>query len=82
MEAWKGNYLNNEYFSKWLDEMAVELNTLEDSVAPDGWTCQWDKYVTYNLLRLYKLTKCLITKESKIIYFIYLFIYLVGVYSY
>lgn len=71
MEAWKGNCLNNEYFSKWLDEMAVELNTLEDSVAPDGWTCQWDKYVTYNLLRLYKLTKCFIAKESKImLYFI------------
>jgi len=53
MEAWKDNSLNDEYFSKWLDEMAIELCTLEESVAPDGWTCQWDKYVTCNLLRLW-----------------------------
>lgn len=33
--------------------MAIELSTLEESVAPDGWTCQWDKYVTFNLLRLW-----------------------------
>lgn len=44
--------MNDEYFSKWLDEMAIELNTLEESVAPDGWTCHWDKYVTCNLLLL------------------------------
>lgn len=53
MEAWKDNCLNDEYFSKWLDEMAIELSTLEESVAPDGWICQWDKYVTCNLLRLW-----------------------------
>ncbi|KAF0767033.1 formin-binding protein 4-like [Aphis craccivora] len=46
MEAWKDNSLNDEYFSKWLDEMAIELCTLEESVAPDGWTCQWDKINT------------------------------------
>ncbi|XP_060866511.1 formin-binding protein 4-like [Metopolophium dirhodum] len=46
MEAWKDNCLNDEYFSKWLDEMAIELCTLEESVAPDGWTCQWDKINT------------------------------------
>lgn len=51
MEAWKDNCLNDEYFLGWLDEMAIELTTLEESVAPDGWKCQWDKYVTYNLLR-------------------------------
>lgn len=45
MDAWKDNYLNDEYFSKWLDEMAIELSTLEETVAPDGWACQWDKYV-------------------------------------
>ncbi|VVC24264.1 Hypothetical protein CINCED_3A009900 [Cinara cedri] len=44
MEAWKDNCLNDEYFSKWLDEMAIELCTLEKSVAPEGWMCQWDKY--------------------------------------
>jgi len=65
MEAWKINCLNDEYFSKWLDEMAIELSTLEESVAPDGWTCQWDKYVAYYLLRLYELTKCFIRKQSK-----------------
>lgn len=52
MEAWKDNCLNDEYFSKWLDEMAIELCTLEESVVPDGWTCQWDKYVICNLLKL------------------------------
>lgn len=36
--------------------MAIELSTLEESVAPDGWTCHWDKYVTCNLLLL-KLKK-------------------------
>jgi len=46
IEAWKDNSLNDEYFSKWLDEMAIELCTLEESVAPDGWTCQWDKINT------------------------------------
>jgi len=53
MEAWKDNSLNDEYFSKWLDEMAIDLSTLEDSVAPDGWICQWDKYVTVILLKLW-----------------------------
>ncbi|XP_050443305.1 formin-binding protein 4-like [Adelges cooleyi] len=43
MEAWKENALNDDYFSKWLDEMAIELRTLEKSVVPDGWSCQWDK---------------------------------------
>lgn len=33
--------------------MAIELSTLEESVAPDGWICQWDKYVICNLLRLW-----------------------------
>ncbi|XP_050523146.1 formin-binding protein 4-like [Daktulosphaira vitifoliae] len=46
MEAWKENSLKDEYFSKWLDEMAIELNTLEKSVAPAGWNCQWDKLNT------------------------------------
>lgn len=53
MEAWKDSCLNDEYFSKWLDEMAIELCTLEESVTPDGWTCQWDKYVPCNLFRLW-----------------------------
>lgn len=53
MEAWKENALNNDYFSKWLDEMAIELNTLEKSVAPAGWNCQWDKYVTLNFCWFY-----------------------------
>lgn len=65
MEAWKINCLNDKYFSKWLDEMAIELSTLEESVAPDGWICQWDKYVVYNLLRLYGLTDCFIRKQSE-----------------
>uniref|UniRef100_A0A2S2QB47 WW domain-containing protein n=1 Tax=Sipha flava TaxID=143950 RepID=A0A2S2QB47_9HEMI len=53
LEAWKDNCLKDDYFSKWLDEMAIELSTLEESVAPDGWTCQWDKYVICNLLILW-----------------------------
>jgi len=65
MEAWKINCLNDEYFSKWLDEIAVELNTLEESVAPDGWICQWDKYVACNLLRLCGLIKCFVNKIRK-----------------
>lgn len=62
MEAWKDNCLNDEYFSKWLDEMAIELSTLEESVAPDGWICQWDKYVSYNLLSLW--TNIMILNEQ------------------
>lgn len=53
MEAWKDDCLNDEYFSKWLDEMAIELSTLEETVVPNGWACQWDKYVTCNLLKLW-----------------------------
>lgn len=71
MEAWKDNCLNNEYFSKWLDQMAIELSTLEESVAPDGWTCQWDKYVTCNLLRFWTNHKRIV-KESKIMLYLIL----------
>lgn len=52
--------------------MAIELSTLEESVAPDGWTCHWDKYVTFNLLRLWT-NKMFHNKESKIISFCILF---------
>lgn len=77
MEAWKDNCLNDEYFSKWLDEMAIELCTLEKSVAPDGWTCQWDKYVTCNLLILL-INKILYYQRIKNYVVFYLIIHLAG----
>lgn len=43
--AWAAGSLEDSYFQKWLTSTNHELERLEEDVAPDGWLCQWDRYV-------------------------------------
>ncbi|BES93610.1 Hypothetical protein NTJ_06419 [Nesidiocoris tenuis] len=41
--AWETQNLKTSYFQKWLTTITKELETLESTVAPDGWRCEWQR---------------------------------------
>jgi hypothetical protein len=44
MSAWESGELQESYLRKWLVGTGCELTRLEQTAAPPGWECQWDRY--------------------------------------
>ncbi|XP_014210655.1 formin-binding protein 4 [Copidosoma floridanum] len=44
MCAWEAGVLQEAYLRNWLVGTASELTRLEQTAAPPGWECQWDRY--------------------------------------
>lgn len=45
MTAWESKNLKKIFLEDWLTRTSKELESLECSVAPDGWVCEWQRYV-------------------------------------
>lgn len=45
LSAWESKNLRRNFLEDWLTKTSKELESLETSVAPDGWVCEWQRYV-------------------------------------
>ncbi|KAF6205329.1 hypothetical protein GE061_019499 [Apolygus lucorum] len=43
LAAWESQNLKTSYFENWLTSITKELETLESTVAPEGWRCEWQR---------------------------------------
>ncbi|XP_014221578.1 fibrous sheath CABYR-binding protein-like [Trichogramma pretiosum] len=43
ISAWESSDLQSSYLKKWLQSTSCELTRLEQTAAPPGWECQWDR---------------------------------------
>ncbi|XP_014272878.1 formin-binding protein 4 isoform X2 [Halyomorpha halys] len=43
LSAWENKCLKKSYLEDWLNNTRKELETLEGTVAPDGWICEWQR---------------------------------------
>lgn len=50
MSAWEAKSLQDSYLKNWLKNTSCELSRLEQTAAPVGWECQWDRYGILHLL--------------------------------
>lgn len=50
MEAFEDGALHATYLNKWLDSIAMDLQTLEAGAAPANWKCLWNRYAAVELV--------------------------------